>query len=113
LFVTGKSLPVSCSRARRRPSSSSKKRRCSSSGQERSSFFIEFGDDAVTKRSGRATEGSTLQRPPPLIRIFRPPSSVRSSSVTFAPPRAAWIAAIRPAAPAPTTTTRSSAKRRS
>ena len=57
------------------------------------------------------TDGSTLQRPPPLIRIFRPPSVVRSSTSTRAPERAAKIAAIRPAAPAPTTTMGSSSDR--
>ena len=38
------------------------------------------------------------------MRILRPPSFVRSSSVTLAPDLAAKIAAIVPAAPAPTTT---------
>jgi len=47
-----------------------------------------------------------LQRPPPLIRIFRPPSAVRSSRITSAPDLAAKIAAIVPAAPAPMTAMR-------
>ncbi len=46
-----------------------------------------------------------LQRPPPLMRIFRPPSSVLSMSTTSIPRRAAVSAASKPAAPAPTTTT--------
>ena len=69
--------------------------------------------ESVTKRSGAATDGSTLQRPPPLMRILRPPSLVRSISVTFAPAAAANAAATRPAAPAPTTTTDLSAGARS
>jgi hypothetical protein len=44
-----------------------------------------------------------LQRPPPLIRIFRPPSAVRSTTITGAGPLAAKMAATSPAAPAPTT----------
>src|SRR5262245_15431186 len=60
--------------------------------------------DSVTKRSGAIEEGRTLQRPPPLMRIFRPPSRVRSSTSTAVLPRAAKIAAMSPAAPAPTTT---------
>ncbi len=47
-----------------------------------------------------------LQRPPPLMRIFRPPSRVRSSSTVSAPAEAAKIAAIDPAAPAPMTAMR-------
>jgi hypothetical protein len=38
------------------------------------------------------------------MRIFRPPSAVRSRSTTCAPRLAAKIAATRPAAPAPTMT---------
>ena len=40
------------------------------------------------------------------MRIFLPPSRVRSRSVVSAPAPAAKIAAIEPAAPAPMTTTR-------
>jgi hypothetical protein len=47
-----------------------------------------------------------LQRPPPLMRILRPPSLVRSSSSASAPAEAAKIAAIVPAAPAPIMATR-------
>ena len=54
---------------------------------------------------GVATDGNTLHRPPPLIRILWPPSLVRSISVTFEPAAAANPAATRPAAPAPTTAT--------
>ena len=60
--------------------------------------------ESVTNRSGAMTEGRMLQRPPPLIRILRPPSAVRSSTTTGAGPSAAKMAATRPAAPAPTTT---------
>ena len=61
------------------------------------------GDEA---RSRRARAGSMLQRPPPLMRILRPPSAVRSRSGVSAPAAAAKIAAIVPAAPAPMTATR-------
>src|SRR5574337_2090268 len=47
-----------------------------------------------------------LHRPPPLMRILRPPSFVRSRSSVSAPLEAAKIAAMVPAAPAPMTTTR-------
>jgi hypothetical protein len=60
----------------------------------------------VTNRDSSTTIGSTLHRPPPLMRIFRPPSRVRSSSSVSAPADAAKIAAMLPAAPAPMTTTR-------
>src|SRR5262245_18792565 len=102
-FEAGKSLPVSGSRTRRTPSSSSKKRRCSGSGQQARIFLKLWGEEALTKRVGSAREGRMLQRPPPLIRIFFPPSRVLSSSSTRAPARAANKEAIRPAAPAPTT----------
>jgi hypothetical protein len=52
-----------------------------------------------------------LQRPPPLIRILRPPSGVRSSSIVEAPASAAKMAAMMPAAPAPTTMTALSVNR--
>src|SRR5262249_43618042 len=55
---------------------------------------------------GAAVDGRTLQRPPPLIRIFRPPSEVRSSRVVSTSEDAAKIAAIVPAAPAPMIATR-------
>ena len=47
-----------------------------------------------------------LHRPPPLIRILRPPSGVPSINTTEHPERAAVRAARRPAAPAPITATR-------
>jgi len=65
-----------------------------------------FGDESVMKRYSSSRAGNTLQRPPPLMRIFRPPSRVRSMSVVSAPAFAAKIAAIVPAAPAPMTATR-------
>ena len=37
------------------------------------------GDESVTKRDSSRRAGRMLQRPPPLIRILRPPSFVRSS----------------------------------
>jgi len=118
-FETGKSFPVSSSRRSGMPRVSSKNRRCSPSGQLSRSFLSVFGEEAVTKRAGVSWEGSTLQRPPPLMRIFRPPSRVRSSKRTREAPRAdsreprgppvsgraAKIAARKPAAPAPITTT--------
>ena len=69
-------------------------------------------DESVTNRVTSSSEGRMLQRPPPLIRIFLPPSTVRSSSSTSglgdrnAAASAAKIAAIVPAAPAPTITIR-------
>ena len=60
---------------------------------------------SLTNRAGAACDGSTLQRPPPLMRILRPPSAVRSTRVTCAPASRAATAAISPAAPAPITTT--------
>ena len=62
---------------------------------------------SVTNRSGSSTEGRTLQRPPPLIRILRPPSAVRSISSDIGVVRRRKIAATRPAAPAPITRDRS------
>ena len=56
------------------------------------------GDEA--RLVGAAT-GRTLHRPPPLIRILRPPSGVRSRRSVSASADAAKIAAIVPAAPAP------------
>ena len=103
-FVAGKSFPVSGSSTSVRPSSSSKKRRCPSSGQLRRMFRIVAGEEAVTYRDGSSSDGRMLHRPPPLMRIFRPPSFVRSSSTTRRPRPAAKIAASNPAAPAPTIT---------
>ena len=59
---------------------------------------------SVTKRFGASTDGSTLHRPPPLMRILRPPPGVRSMTRIGAEPPAANTAAARPAAPAPMTT---------
>jgi len=72
---------------------------------ERSILRIVFTDESVTKRTSSTCVGKTLQRPPPLMRIFRPPSRVLSSSTTSAPARAAKMAAMEPAAPAPMTMT--------
>ena len=105
LCDAGKSFSDSASSSSGVPTSSSKKRICSSSGHDRMMRRRIFGDESVMKRDSSTREGSTLQRPPPLIRIFRPPSFVRSSSVVRAPARAAKIAAIVPAAPAPMTRT--------
>src|SRR6266851_10116015 len=57
------------------------------------------------KRSGVTSRLVKLQRPPPEIRIFAPALSPRSISRTRLPRRPAVIAHIRPAAPAPRTTT--------
>ena len=65
-----------------------------------------FVDEAVTNRDSSTHIGRMLQRPPPLIRILRPPSMVDSSSSVSAPADAENIAAIAPAAPAPITATR-------
>ena len=63
-----------------------------------------MGDELVTKRDSTNTAGSTLQGPPPLMRILRPPSRVRSMSVTSAPrARREDGDPIGPAAPAPMT----------
>ena len=78
--------------------------RCAASGHERSIAGARWAGESVTKRSGSSAEGRTLQRPPPLMRILRPPSRVRSRRRTSPPRSAAAIAATRPAAPAPTTT---------
>src|SRR5436305_9878411 len=104
LFETGNSLPVSGSRASGMPTSSSKNRRCSGSGQELRILRSVLGEEPVTKRAGSTAEGRTLHRPPPLTRIFRPPSRVRSRSRTrrrFSGGPAAKTAARSPAAPAP------------
>ncbi len=106
LCEAGKSLADSTSSSSTRPTSLSKNRICSASGQLRTILRSVLGEESVTKRDSSTRDGSTLQRPPPLMRILRPPSRVRSSSTVSAPPRAAKIAAIVPAAPAPITTTR-------
>ena len=86
--------------------SRSKNATCSASGHERTMLRRVCGDESVTNRDSSSCAGRMLQRPPPEMRIFRPPSSVRSRSRTSAPADAAKIAAMVPAAPAPTTTTR-------
>ncbi len=87
------------------PRSCSKNRCCPTSGHAPSRLRTSDGADSLTKRPGAAVDGSTLQRPPPLMRILRPPSAVRSRSVTAAPASRALMAAISPAAPAPITIT--------
>ena len=87
------------------PRSRSKNRCCAASGQAPSRPRTSAAVDSLTNRPGAAIDGSTLQRPPPLMRILRPPSAVRSTSVTGAPASPAAIAAISPAAPAPITIT--------
>ena len=105
LLLAGKSFPVSGSSSRRIPSSCSKKARCSWSGQDRKILRKVLGDESVTYSRGWAVPGRMLQRPPPLMRIFLPPSEVRSMRMTLAPALAAVTAARRPAAPAPITAT--------
>jgi hypothetical protein len=90
----------------RDPTSRSKKATCSASGHARTILRSVLGDESVMKRVSSRRAGSTLHRPPPLMRILRPPSRVRSTSSVSAPASAAKIAAIVPAAPAPITTTR-------
>lgn len=65
-----------------------------------------YDEESETKRASSSLDGRMLQRPPPLMRILRPPSRVRSSSKVSAPLAAAKIAARMPAAPAPITATR-------
>ena len=105
-FEAGKNFPDSFSSASGIPKSDSKKAICSARGQERIIWRRMCGADSVTKRDSSTAVGRTLHRPPPLIKILRPPSLVRSRSCVCAPPAAAKIAAIVPAAPAPITTTR-------
>lgn len=100
---TGKYLPVSLSSFRGIPRSCSKNARCWVSGHDRSNRRTRTGD-SETNRSGSRARGRILQRPPPLMRIFRPPSAVRSTSTTRRPCLAATIDATSPAAPAPATT---------
>jgi hypothetical protein len=100
---TGKYLPASSSSFSGIPRSRSKNSRCPLSGHDRSNRRIRIGDSDMN-RSGSSVRGRMLQRPPPLIRILRPPSAVRSRSKTRLRCLAAKIAATRPAAPAPTTT---------
>ena len=107
LFDRGNSLPDSSSSASGICNSFSKNARCSCRGQARSMPRSRCAGESVTNRSGASTDGSTLQRPPPLIRILRPPSLVRSIRMTRAPDDAANAAATRPAAPAPITATES------
>ena len=105
-FEAGKSLAVSASSTSGIPSSRSKKAICSASGHERRILRRVWGEESVTKRRSSTREGRMLQRPPPLMRILRPPSLVRSSSSDSAPQEAAKIAAMVPAAPAPIVATR-------
>ena len=105
LCEAGKSFSDSSSCSSGMPRSCSKKRICSARGHERMIRRRTFGDDSVTNRSSSTRDGSTLHRPPPLMRILRPPSFVRSSRVVRAPARAAKMAAMVPAAPAPITMT--------
>src|SRR5688500_14462177 len=103
----GKSFadPASSTSGRRRWLS--KNAICSYSGHDRTIRRRRCRGESVTKRDSSSRAGRILQRPPPLIRILRPPSFVRSRSSVSAPPSdAAKIAAIVPAAPAPMTTTR-------
>ena len=105
-FDAGNSLADSGSSTSGRPSSRSKNAICSASGHERRILRSVLGEESVTKRDSSTRVGRMLQRPPPLMRILRPPSRVRSSSSVSAPAAAAKIAAIEPAAPAPMTATR-------
>ena len=107
-FEAGKTSPISAlERERHAGLALEEARAARASGQESSILRSVLGEESVTKRSGASAAGSMLQRPPPLTRILRPPSRVRSSRTTSpgGRARAAKIAAIRPAAPAPTTTT--------
>ena len=104
LFETGNNFCASGSSASGICRSLSKKEIWSASGHVRRILRSERGDESVTKRDSSTRIGRTLHRPPPLMRIFFPPSRVRSRRVVSAPP-AAKIAAMEPAAPAPITTT--------
>ena len=85
------------------PTSRSKNSRCATRGHARSIPRRRWAGESVTNRSGSSAPGRMLHRPPPLIRILRPPSRVRSMTMTE-DRSAANIAAINPAAPAPATT---------
>ena len=98
--------PTPAPRRAAAPARSRRTRSARRSGHERSILRSGLGDESVTKRDSSTRVGRMLQRPPPLMRIFRPPSRVRSRSTVSAPAPAAKIAAIEPAAPAPMTTTR-------
>src|ERR1019366_8373970 len=101
-----KSLTDSASSTSAMPASRSKNAICSASGHERTILRSVFAEESVTNRDSSSRAGRMLHRPPPLMRILRPPSFVRSSRIVSAPAPAAKIAAIVPAAPAPITTTR-------
>jgi hypothetical protein len=105
LFETGNSFNDAGSSASGMFKSFTKNAACSANGHERRIFARDLGDESVTNRVSSTCMGNTLHRPPPLMRIFRPPSRVRSSKIVSAPPLAAKIAAIDPAAPAPMITT--------
>src|ERR1035437_3947537 len=106
LCDAGKSLTDSGSSTSAMPTSRSKNATCSASGQPRTILRSAFADESVTNRDSSSRAGRMLHRPPPLMRILRPPSFVRSSRIVSAPAPAAKIAAMVPAAPAPITTTR-------
>ena len=81
----GNSFPDSVSSTSGNPSSRSKNAICSWSGHERTMRRSRCGDESVTKRDSSSRAGRMLQRPPPLIRILRPPSFVRSSEQCLGP----------------------------
>ena len=78
--------------------------RTSASGHEKSALRIALREPSVWKSATSTADGNTLQRPPPLTRIFAPGLRCDSRSSVRTPPRAAKTAANRPAAPAPITT---------
>ena len=101
-FESGNSLPCgsSCSVT----PSSSKNRTVSSTGSARSTRAM-TRDVPPLKSRAVTMRFVTLQRPPPLMRILAPSRRAPSMTMTSAAgaQRAAVIAAIKPAAPPPTT----------
>ena len=90
LLLRGKYLLVTCSMPSSNPMSFSSHSLHLSTFQLAMMFFSFRGVDSVTKSSTLAETGRTLQRAPPLIRIFFPASLVRSYTITrLAPDTAA------------------------
>src|SRR5699024_10900671 len=87
------------------PSSSSSARSAPASNVRTAAFKKRGFRGTCAKNSSKSATLVTLQRPLPVIYSFFPSFSLRSSSTTRAPSRAAKSAAIMPAGPPPTTAT--------
>src|SRR5262245_14704950 len=99
--LTGHSLPVS-SHLRGTPKDA-KKSMVSETSKDRKTLAMALR--LPLKSAAVTTSCVTLHRPPPEMRILAPIFGAASSATTRAPARPAKIAAISPAAPAPTTAT--------